>query len=71
MNPFDAEDQSNTADELLDDMLAAAQIVDITDSDGEVTQQIVEQLGISIEDHVNMLEVVSVVKTDRPVDRFG
>jgi quinol monooxygenase YgiN len=45
-------------------MLAAAQIVDITDSDGEVTQQIIEQLGISIEDHVNMLEVVSVVKTE-------
>jgi hypothetical protein len=63
MNPL-AEDQSNTADELLEDMLAAAQIVDITDSDGEVTQQIIEQLGISIEDHVNMLEVVSVVKTE-------
>jgi hypothetical protein len=54
----------NTTDELLDDMLAAAQIVDITDSDGEVTNQVVEQLRISAEDHVNMLEVVSVVKTE-------
>ncbi len=57
-------DQTDATDELLDDMLAAAQIVDITDSNGEVTQQVVEQLGISIKDHADMLEVVLVAKTE-------